>query len=145
MKKIYNHLESICEAIGVAFCQWCLNCCSNFTLSRLLLASSPRKLPAIILKCPYYHDNSHLFLSGQVNSSIHVNSIDVPDNDIMASNGVVHVVKTLLYPGGKAGNVLVTFWPLVPRCINSHSQEKAGPFLNLTLLFFHGWFISLRS
>ncbi|XP_031428434.1 periostin [Clupea harengus] len=34
-----------------------------------------------------------------VNSSIHVNSIDVPDNDIMASNGVVHVVKTLLYPG----------------------------------------------
>ncbi|KAL2094259.1 hypothetical protein ACEWY4_008978 [Coilia grayii] len=34
-----------------------------------------------------------------VNNSIKVNSIDVPDNDIMASNGVVHVVKTLLYPG----------------------------------------------
>ncbi|XP_002663594.2 periostin [Danio rerio] len=33
-----------------------------------------------------------------VNSSIHVNSVDVPDFDLMASNGVVHVVKTLLYP-----------------------------------------------
>ncbi|XP_063059480.1 periostin isoform X2 [Engraulis encrasicolus] len=34
-----------------------------------------------------------------VNNSINVNSINVPDSDIMASNGVVHVVKTLLYPG----------------------------------------------
>ncbi|KAL6473164.1 hypothetical protein MHYP_G00193520 [Metynnis hypsauchen] len=34
-----------------------------------------------------------------VNNSIQVNSVDVPGNDLMASNGVVHVVKTLLYPG----------------------------------------------
>ncbi|XP_051539577.1 periostin-like isoform X2 [Myxocyprinus asiaticus] len=33
-----------------------------------------------------------------VNNSIHVNSVDVPDFDLMASNGVVHVVKTILYP-----------------------------------------------
>ncbi|XP_026075536.1 periostin-like isoform X2 [Carassius auratus] len=33
-----------------------------------------------------------------VNNSIHVNSVEVPDFDLMASNGVVHVVKTILYP-----------------------------------------------
>ncbi|XP_056451121.1 periostin-like isoform X2 [Gadus chalcogrammus] len=33
-----------------------------------------------------------------VNNSIHVNSVDVPDNDLMATNGVVHVVKNILYP-----------------------------------------------
>nr|XP_055064466.1 periostin isoform X1 [Misgurnus anguillicaudatus] len=33
-----------------------------------------------------------------VNNSIHVNSVDVPNSDLMASNGVVHVVKTILYP-----------------------------------------------
>uniref|UniRef100_A0A8C9W2M9 Periostin n=1 Tax=Scleropages formosus TaxID=113540 RepID=A0A8C9W2M9_SCLFO len=35
-----------------------------------------------------------------VNNSILVNSINVPDNDLMASNGVIHTIKTLLYPGG---------------------------------------------
>ncbi|XP_008331438.1 periostin [Cynoglossus semilaevis] len=34
-----------------------------------------------------------------VNNSIHVNSVDVPDGDLMATNGVVHVVKNVLYPG----------------------------------------------
>uniref|UniRef100_A0A8C9RBR8 Periostin n=1 Tax=Scleropages formosus TaxID=113540 RepID=A0A8C9RBR8_SCLFO len=34
-----------------------------------------------------------------VNNSILVNSINVPDNDLMASNGVIHTIKTLLYPG----------------------------------------------
>ncbi|XP_017345332.1 periostin isoform X1 [Ictalurus punctatus] len=33
-----------------------------------------------------------------VNNSINVNSVNVKDNDLMASNGVVHVVKSLLYP-----------------------------------------------
>ncbi|KAB5543488.1 hypothetical protein PHYPO_G00079740 [Pangasianodon hypophthalmus] len=33
-----------------------------------------------------------------VNNSINVNSLNVRDNDLMASNGVVHVVKNLLYP-----------------------------------------------
>lgn len=41
------------------------------------------------------------FLSFQVNNSINVNSVNVNDNDLMASNGVVHVVKSLLYPAGK--------------------------------------------
>uniref|UniRef100_A0A4W5R4X3 Periostin, osteoblast specific factor a n=1 Tax=Hucho hucho TaxID=62062 RepID=A0A4W5R4X3_9TELE len=34
-----------------------------------------------------------------VNKSIHVNSLDVPDIDLMATNGVIHVVKNVLYPG----------------------------------------------
>ncbi|XP_041807599.1 periostin isoform X1 [Chelmon rostratus] len=33
-----------------------------------------------------------------VNNSIHVNSVDVPDSDLMATNGVIHVVKNVLYP-----------------------------------------------
>uniref|UniRef100_A0A673HYB7 Periostin, osteoblast specific factor a n=1 Tax=Sinocyclocheilus rhinocerous TaxID=307959 RepID=A0A673HYB7_9TELE len=40
------------------------------------------------------------FCYTQVNNSIHVNSVEVPDFDLMASNGVVHVVKTILYPQG---------------------------------------------
>uniref|UniRef100_A0A3Q0RF79 Periostin n=1 Tax=Amphilophus citrinellus TaxID=61819 RepID=A0A3Q0RF79_AMPCI len=34
-----------------------------------------------------------------VNNSIHVNSVDVPNSDLMATNGVIHVVKNVLYPG----------------------------------------------
>ncbi|XP_074466473.1 periostin-like isoform X1 [Sebastes fasciatus] len=33
-----------------------------------------------------------------VNNSIHVNSVNVPDSDLMATNGVIHVVKNVLYP-----------------------------------------------
>uniref|UniRef100_A0A665VJ49 Periostin, osteoblast specific factor a n=1 Tax=Echeneis naucrates TaxID=173247 RepID=A0A665VJ49_ECHNA len=33
-----------------------------------------------------------------VNNSIHVNSVDVPGSDLMATNGVIHVVKNVLYP-----------------------------------------------
>ncbi|XP_041656527.1 periostin-like isoform X2 [Cheilinus undulatus] len=33
-----------------------------------------------------------------VNNSIHVNSVGVPDSDLMATNGVIHVVKNVLYP-----------------------------------------------
>ncbi|KAM4726427.1 periostin-like isoform 2-T2 [Anableps anableps] len=32
------------------------------------------------------------------NNSIHVNSVEVPNSDLMATNGVVHVVKNVLYP-----------------------------------------------
>uniref|UniRef100_A0A8C7GII4 Periostin, osteoblast specific factor b n=1 Tax=Oncorhynchus kisutch TaxID=8019 RepID=A0A8C7GII4_ONCKI len=39
------------------------------------------------------------------NNTIRVNTIEVPENDIMATNGVIHFVKTLLYPGElPAGN-----------------------------------------
>ncbi|XP_019952517.2 periostin-like isoform X1 [Paralichthys olivaceus] len=34
-----------------------------------------------------------------VNNSIHVNSVNVPDSDVMATNGVIHMVKNVLYPG----------------------------------------------
>ncbi|XP_062262499.1 periostin-like isoform X2 [Platichthys flesus] len=34
-----------------------------------------------------------------VNNSIHVNSVQVPSSDLMATNGVIHIVKNVLYPG----------------------------------------------
>lgn len=36
----------------------------------------------------------------QANNSMKVNSVEVPESDIMATNGVVHFVNQLLYPGG---------------------------------------------
>ncbi|KAL0973113.1 hypothetical protein UPYG_G00199140 [Umbra pygmaea] len=33
------------------------------------------------------------------NSTVRVNSVEVPEHDVMATNGVIHHVKSLLYPG----------------------------------------------
>uniref|UniRef100_A0AAY4EKJ1 Periostin n=1 Tax=Denticeps clupeoides TaxID=299321 RepID=A0AAY4EKJ1_9TELE len=81
-----------------------------------LLTNDMNALRAILL----YHFSNGIFINGgleggvtnllksiqgknlqllSVNNSIRVNSINVPESDIMASNGVVHVVKTMLYPG----------------------------------------------
>ncbi|KAM3869243.1 periostin-like [Diretmus argenteus] len=81
-----------------------------------LLTSDLNALRTILL----YHFSNGIFINGgleggvtnllktiqgnnlqvlSVNNSIHVNSVDVPDNDLMATNGVVHVVKNILYPG----------------------------------------------
>ncbi|KAL7847502.1 hypothetical protein AOLI_G00222200 [Acnodon oligacanthus] len=83
---------------------------------KTLLTSDVNALRTILL----YHFSNGVFINGgleggvtnllktiqgnnlqvmSVNNSIQVNSVDVPSNDLMASNGVVHVVKTLLYPG----------------------------------------------
>uniref|UniRef100_A0A8C1BRM0 Periostin n=1 Tax=Cyprinus carpio carpio TaxID=630221 RepID=A0A8C1BRM0_CYPCA len=83
-----------------------------------LLKSDINALRAILL----YHFSNGVFINGgleggvtnllktiqgnnlqvlSVNNSIHVNSVEVPDFDLMASNGVVHVVKTILYPQGE--------------------------------------------
>uniref|UniRef100_A0A8C2CWX5 Periostin, osteoblast specific factor a n=1 Tax=Cyprinus carpio TaxID=7962 RepID=A0A8C2CWX5_CYPCA len=80
-----------------------------------LLKSDINTLRAILL----YHFSNGVFINGgleggvtnllktiqgnnlqvlSVNNSIHVNSVEVPDFDLMASNGVIHVVKTILYP-----------------------------------------------
>ncbi|XP_051972120.1 periostin-like [Xyrauchen texanus] len=80
-----------------------------------LLKSDINTLRTILL----YHFSNGIFINGgleggvtnllktiqgnnlqvlSVNNSIHVNSVDVPDFDLMASNGVVHVVKSILYP-----------------------------------------------
>ena len=37
-----------------------------------------------------------------MNNSIHVNSVDVPDNDLMATNGVVHVVDRVVSSVGNS-------------------------------------------
>ncbi|XP_072515685.1 periostin [Salminus brasiliensis] len=81
-----------------------------------LLTTDVNALRTILL----YHFSNGVFLNGgleggvtnllktiqgnnlqllSVNNSIQVNAVDIPSNDLMASNGVVHVVKTLLYPG----------------------------------------------
>lgn len=43
----------------------------------------------------------HMFNISQVNNTIQVNSVDVPTSDLMATNGVIHVVKNVLYPPGE--------------------------------------------
>uniref|UniRef100_A0A8C7K4S9 Periostin n=1 Tax=Oncorhynchus kisutch TaxID=8019 RepID=A0A8C7K4S9_ONCKI len=81
-----------------------------------LLASDVNALRTILL----YHFSNGVFINGgleggvtnllktiqghnlqvlSVNKSIQVNSLDVPDIDLMATNGVIHVVKNILYPG----------------------------------------------
>ena len=45
--------------------------------------------------------NCFISVSPQANSSMLVNSVQVPESDIMATNGVVHFVNQVLYPGGK--------------------------------------------
>uniref|UniRef100_A0A8C7Y8D3 Periostin, osteoblast specific factor a n=1 Tax=Oryzias sinensis TaxID=183150 RepID=A0A8C7Y8D3_9TELE len=82
-----------------------------------LLKSDVTALKNILL----YHISNGIFISGGlergvtnmlktmqglnlpvkfVNNSVNVNSVDVPDTDLMATNGVVHVVKNVLYPPG---------------------------------------------
>lgn len=81
-----------------------------------LLKSDVNALRIILL----YHFSNGIFINGgleggvtnllktlqgnnlqvmSVNNSIHVNSVDVPNSDLMATNGVIHVVKNVLYPG----------------------------------------------
>ncbi|XP_062869761.1 periostin [Trichomycterus rosablanca] len=80
-----------------------------------LLTSDVNALRTILL----YHFSSGVFINGgleggvtnllrtiqgnnlqvlSVNRSINVDSVNVRENDLMASNGVIHVVKNLLYP-----------------------------------------------
>uniref|UniRef100_A0A8C4I7J1 Periostin, osteoblast specific factor b n=1 Tax=Dicentrarchus labrax TaxID=13489 RepID=A0A8C4I7J1_DICLA len=65
-----------------------------------------------------YHINNGIFIGGgletgvtnllkslqgsnlKANSSMQVNSVQVPESDIMATNGVVHFINQVLYPGG---------------------------------------------
>lgn len=37
----------------------------------------------------------------QANSTMQVNSLQIPESDTMATNGVIHFVNHILYPGGK--------------------------------------------
>lgn len=36
----------------------------------------------------------------QANSTMQVNSLQIPESDIMGTNGVIHLVNHILYPGG---------------------------------------------
>ncbi|KAG9264629.1 periostin-like isoform X3 [Astyanax mexicanus] len=80
-----------------------------------LLKSDPNALKAILL----YHFSKGIFIGGGLetgvtnllkslqgsnlkvlfaNDSMQVNSVKVPESDLMATNGVIHFVKNLLYP-----------------------------------------------
>uniref|UniRef100_A0AAR2L1S8 Periostin, osteoblast specific factor b n=1 Tax=Pygocentrus nattereri TaxID=42514 RepID=A0AAR2L1S8_PYGNA len=80
-----------------------------------VLKSDPNALRAILL----YHFSKGIFIGGGLetgvtnllkslqgsnikvlfaNNSMQVNSVQAPDSDLMATNGVIHFVKTLLYP-----------------------------------------------
>lgn len=47
-----------------------------------------------------YHLYYFLPCLSQANNTMQVNTIRVPDSDIMATNGVIHFVDNVLYPGG---------------------------------------------
>uniref|UniRef100_A0A671P309 Periostin-like n=1 Tax=Sinocyclocheilus anshuiensis TaxID=1608454 RepID=A0A671P309_9TELE len=50
-----------------------------------------------------------------------VNTVKVPDSDLMATNGVIHFVRTLLYPEGEGYEImpLLLQWPFFPFQIKS--------------------------
>lgn len=45
-----------------------------------------------------FHNFTNTFSQG--NDGVRVNSVQVPKSDLMASNGVIHISKSLLYPEG---------------------------------------------
>lgn len=65
----------------------------NTIIAIILLKDNGSEMPPL--------PQSFVVLGVQVNNSIQVNSLNVSDSDLMASNGVIHVVKAMLYPRGK--------------------------------------------
>uniref|UniRef100_A0A8C9ZV21 Periostin, osteoblast specific factor b n=1 Tax=Sander lucioperca TaxID=283035 RepID=A0A8C9ZV21_SANLU len=94
-----------------------------------LLKSDINALRTILL----YHISNGIFIGGgleggvtnllkslqssnlKANNSMLVNSVQVPESDIMATNGVVHFVNHVLYPGGTISTPF-TFCKSVKRC-----------------------------
>uniref|UniRef100_A0A673NB27 Periostin-like n=1 Tax=Sinocyclocheilus rhinocerous TaxID=307959 RepID=A0A673NB27_9TELE len=92
-----------------------------------LLKSDVNALRAILL----YHFSNSIFIGGgletgvtnllktlqgsnlKANESMLVNTVKVPDSDLMATNGVIHFVRTLLYPEGEGYEImpLLLQWP----------------------------------
>lgn len=52
-----------------------------------------------------------------------VNTVKVPESDLMATNGVVHFVRTLLYPEGGNYEIAVTVMFFFFVAIKSMFQE----------------------
>uniref|UniRef100_A0A8C2FI19 Periostin, osteoblast specific factor b n=1 Tax=Cyprinus carpio TaxID=7962 RepID=A0A8C2FI19_CYPCA len=84
-----------------------------------LLKRDVNALRAILL----YHFSNGIFIGGgletgvtnllktlqgsnlKANEGMQVNTVKVPDSDLMATNGVIHVVRTLLYPEGDPSDI----------------------------------------
>uniref|UniRef100_A0A7N5ZU83 Periostin, osteoblast specific factor a n=1 Tax=Anabas testudineus TaxID=64144 RepID=A0A7N5ZU83_ANATE len=125
-----------------------------------LLKSDLTALRTILL----YHFSNGIFINGgleggvtnllktlqgnnlQVNSSIHVNSVGVPDSDLMATNGVIHVVKNVLYPAdlpvGRQ-DLLVLLKKLIKEYVCEYEHLKFSTFITITLTLFCSLFYSL--
>uniref|UniRef100_A0A4W6DXV1 Periostin, osteoblast specific factor b n=1 Tax=Lates calcarifer TaxID=8187 RepID=A0A4W6DXV1_LATCA len=101
-----------------------------------LLKSDVNALRTILL----YHINNGIFIGGgletgvtnllkslqgsnlKANNTMLVNSVQVPESDIMATNGVIHFVNQVLYPGGiifihSTLLIFLCFYKYVRRCI----------------------------
>uniref|UniRef100_A0A673HYA9 Periostin, osteoblast specific factor a n=1 Tax=Sinocyclocheilus rhinocerous TaxID=307959 RepID=A0A673HYA9_9TELE len=88
---VKNHTTSNLNQYPGGWIYWGL----HKSLRRLMYVIFTKKIIKLIYVIFY---KIIYFCYTQVNNSIHVNSVEVPDFDLMASNGVVHVVKTILYP-----------------------------------------------
>uniref|UniRef100_A0A8C2FJK0 Periostin, osteoblast specific factor b n=1 Tax=Cyprinus carpio TaxID=7962 RepID=A0A8C2FJK0_CYPCA len=56
-----------------------------------------------LLKSESFHTSFSRHTTSRItaNEGMQVNTVKVPDSDLMATNGVIHVVRTLLYPEGE--------------------------------------------
>lgn len=72
-----------------------INCATEFIpLYLILVHTSPALFFVVFLSVIV------LNLLSQANNTVQVNSVQVPESDIMATNGVIHFVNQVLYPGG---------------------------------------------
>lgn len=69
------------------------------------------------------HNKIFVFSVFQVNNSINVNSVTVPDSDLMATNGVIHVVNNLLYPPGLFCSFIFAHFDLSNNRMKTSCQE----------------------
>uniref|UniRef100_A0A8C4I7F1 Periostin, osteoblast specific factor b n=1 Tax=Dicentrarchus labrax TaxID=13489 RepID=A0A8C4I7F1_DICLA len=112
-----------------------------------------------------YHINNGIFIGGgletgvtnllkslqgsnlKANSSMQVNSVQVPESDIMATNGVVHFINQVLYPGGTIFTqstllIFPSFCKSVKRCTLQFTTFAKAQLLLTPCTFFQ---ISLGS
>lgn len=53
----------------------------------------------VVFSCPY--NLCSLFIFYQVNDTLLINELKSRESDLMATNGVIHVIDKLLYPAGE--------------------------------------------
>ena len=108
-QKIFNqwrsvHLDHICD--GLRF----LNFTCTFSVQRDTKQKRKRCTTHTLNACSITSSVFCGFSSSwhdclpQANNSMQVNTVKVPESDVMATNGVVHFIDSILYPAGKKKN-----------------------------------------